>query len=283
MRFMLSRLALFVYAVAMLANVVHAQAPDAEPMGGQEIMTRSYETRRVEDETAVLNFLITKPDGKEERVTYTMLWKNNHGKNGFDQKVIFVTDFPPSRQGVAYMGYLRQPGSGARDEEWIYLPELAMVRRIAHRNRDQSDDDEFAHSVLKREHLDPRPPQLDEHHLLKQETIGEQTFYKVESRLKPADSQDAPFDKYHTWVERDSFRPKRVHFFAGDNNEPALDMVIDWTQVNNQWVWKSVRAEDPRSGAKTVMDISNIRVNTGLKDNVFSKRTLSRGVNRLMR
>ena len=60
-------------------------------------------------------------------------------------------------------------------------------------------------------------------------------------------------------------------------------MVIDWAQVDNQWVWKTVSAVDPRSGAETIMEISEIQVNTGLKDSVFSKRTLNRGVERLLR
>lgn len=285
---MLTRLVLFVYALTTILSTAHAQTPDSTspdsmPLSAETVMSRMFDTRQVEDEIAVLEFVITKPNGEEQRVTYTMLWKNNHGKNGFDQKVIFVTDFPPSRKGVAYMGFLRQAGSNANDEEWIYLPELAMVRRIAHRGRDQSDDDEFGLSILKREHLDPRPPELDDHRLLESESVGETAHYKVESRVKTTGNQTMPFDTYHTWVDATSFRPARVQFFLGGNTKPELDMTIEWTQVNNQWVWKRVSAVAPDSGAKTVMNISKIKVNSGLKDTVFSKRSLSRGIDRYIR
>ncbi len=214
-----------------------------------------------------------------------MVWKNTYDKDGYDTKTMFFTEFPPDKKGIAYLGWLRPAGSKTKDDEWIYLPGLRMTRRIAHRDHDHShDDDEFGNSILKREHLEPRPPHLDTHKLIAERSLNGGMYYVIASTPKQHhgdnaheqhNSTQSPGKVIH-WIDKQTFRTKHMQFFD-QHNQQTLDMEISWTQLGDYWLWQTVTAIDPRNNAKTVLEISNTRINTGLKDRIFSKRSLEKG------
>lgn len=191
---------------------------------------------------------------------------------------MFFTEAPPERRGIIYLGWLRTPGNAKPDDEWIYLPELRMTRRIAHHDH-AHDDDEFGNSLLKREHLDPRPPQLDDHTLIGTELLDGKMHHLIASTPKHHHGHSGdhpPHDiaaKTVRWIDQENHRTNRVQFYDAKDKE-TLDMRIEWSQINDHWVWKSVTAIDPRNQARTVMEIDKIRINTGLKEKDFSRRTL---------
>lgn len=97
-------------------------------------------------------------------------------------KPFFFTESPPKKRGIAYLGWLRPTGRDKLDDEWIYLPELRSTRRIPHRGHEHShDDDEFGNSLVSREHLEPRPPQLDDHKIIGEQDFNGQPHYLISS------------------------------------------------------------------------------------------------------
>lgn len=260
-------------AALCFSAAIHAEAPDAPT-----VITRAYEIQRVEDQIATLTFTFSAPGKDEQHVVYTMVWKNMKGEAGYDNKAMFFTESPPDKRGIIYLGWLRTPGNAKPDDEWIYLPELRMTRRIAHRDH-AHDDDEFGNSLLTREHLDPRPPQLDDHTLIGKEPLDGRMHYLIASTPKPHHSHGGDHmaqevaAKTVRWIDQENYRTNRAQFYDTKDKE-TLDMRIRWTQINDTWVWKSVTATDPHNGARTVMEIDKIRINIGLKEKDFSRRTL---------
>lgn len=253
-----------------LSGAAHAE------LTAPEIMQRVYETKRVDDQVATLTFRFLTEKKPEQKLVYTMVWKNSHGEDNYDNKAMFFTEFPPDKKGIAYLGYLRPAGSEIEDDEWLYLPELRMVRRIAHREHHHDhDDDEFGNSLLTRVHLDPRPPRLDEHVLLNIEAVAGVNYYVIESRPK-GHAHGYPYSKVLYWIGQEPLLPKRVRYFDMDGR-PALEVDCEWTQVDGKWLWQRLTAVAPATGARTIMEISNIKINSGLSDRLFSSRTLMRG------
>jgi len=163
----------------MLPTVTFAE------LNAQKIIENAFAIERVDDQISTLNFRFIQTDKPDQKVVYTMVWINARGKKGYDNKAIFFTEYPLDKKGIAYLGWLRPSGSAEQDDEWIYLPELRMVRRIAHRDHDHShDDDEFAGSVLMRDHLDPRSPDLDDHKLLGIKKENGHQYFVIESTPK---------------------------------------------------------------------------------------------------
>ncbi len=253
-----------------------AQSADPNP---QKIMQRVFDHKRVEDQDSTLTFRFFEPGTAEKKLVFRMLWKNEHGKNGYLNKVMFFSEYPPDQNGVAYMSWLREPGSSKEDDSWLYLPELRTVRRISHRDHKHKHDDVFGNSVLKRVHLDPRPPELDGHSVLGTEAINGRNYYVVESR--PIVSNKAyPFSKTVTWVDTETYTPRRVMFI--DLSELlTADMEISWLKENEKWIWEKVKGFNPTNGARTLIEVTNIKVDIGLEDTLFSKRTMKRGLKRV--
>lgn len=263
-----------------VASTSHAAPPRAD-----DIIDKAYRIERVDDQIATLNFTFSAPGKAKQEVIYTMVWKNMAGRDGYDNKAIFFTEYPPEKRGVAYLGWLRRPGSTAKDDEWIYLPELRMTRRIAHRDHAHAhDDDEFGNSLLKREHLDPRPPELDHHRLIGEEILEGRPHYLIASIPKQAAAQmpGMPHQsgKVIRWIDTESFLTRRLQFFEQHGQE-VLSMRIDWVEKDGYWLWRRVMATDPRTLANTVLEISDIRINTDLDDRTFTKRVLEKGAERL--
>ncbi len=254
----------------------------AEP-NAHKIMETVFAIERVDDQISTLNFRFIQRDKPDQKVVYTMVWMNSKGKKGYDNKAIFFTESPLDKKGIAYLGWLRPSGSTKQDDEWIYLPELRMVRRIAHRDHDHShDDDEFAGSVLTRDHLDPRSPDLDDHKLLGIKEKNGRKYFVMESTPKHSlshkeHSNSSTFHKRVSWIEQSSHQLHRIQFYNHQQKE-ILNMIISWSQIEQFWIWKQVHATHLQTGNQTILDIENIKINTGLKDRQFSKRALKKGV-----
>ncbi|NOY71497.1 MAG: outer membrane lipoprotein-sorting protein [Gammaproteobacteria bacterium] len=273
---------------ALLLVLLILPATSFSEPSAQEIMERSFAIERVDDHISSLVFYFKQADKPEKKVVYTMVWKNSRGEKGYDNKAIFYTEYPLDKKGIAYLGWLRASGSTEQDDEWIYLPELRMVRRIAHRDHDHShDDDEFAGSVLTREHLDPRSPKLDDHKFLGVKEEKGRQYYVIESIPKKMSHQQAEshqgnhgseaIHKRVSWIEQDSHQLHSVKFYNHHQQE-ILNMAINWHQIGDFWMWKQVIAIHPKTGNQTTLDIKDIVINKGLKDSQFSKRALQKGM-----
>lgn len=273
--------------IATMLVLVSFGSSAVEPEDAAAIMEKVYQTPRVADQISTLSFTFNRPGEKARRAVYVMVWKDMKRKDGYDNKAIFYTEFPLARKGIAYLGWLHPIGSEQKNDEWIYLPELAMTRRIVPRDHERAnDEDEFFGSLLTHEHLEPRPPHLDDHRLLDEKTFNDEVHYLIDSR--PAHHShggshahgngDSPARRV-SWVDKKEMRINRIQFF-GDDDKMQLDMQIEWLQQDGYWLWQRVEAVDPSSEARTVLDISDIRINSGLKERQFHKRNLDKGSGR---
>jgi len=277
----LRALACFILLSPSLGNIAMAD-------NAASIMQQVYEAKRVDDQIATLRFRFIDAGKPEKKAIYTMVWKDMHGKDGYDNKAIFFTESPPDKRGIAYLGWLRPSGSNERDDEWIYLPELRSTRRIAHRDHAHSHDgDEFGNSLLSREHLEPRPPQLDDHKIIGEQELNGQLHYLISSTPKQIQHMlhsehggTSGSGKRINWVDKNKLRLNRIQFFA-KHDKQQLDMQIQWQKQQGYWIWKAVEASKPNSNKKTLLEFSDIKINTKLKDRSFHKRILEKGVNYL--
>ena len=173
--------------------------------------------------------------------------------------------------------------SDKKNEEWIYLPELGMTRRIVPRDHAHSnEDDEFAGSLLTHGHLEPRPPRLDDHRLLEEKILNEQAHYLIES--KPAHlghgghhnhGGDSPAKRV-SWIGKAGLRINRIQFFDG-HDDIQLDMKIEWRKQGDYWLWSRIEATHPETQALTVLEITDVRINAGISERMFHKRNLDKG------
>ena len=249
-------------------------------LSAAEIAAKVYNLEGGEDSISRLSFSLQRPDGSEKKLIYTMVWKEYEGKDDVDDKAIFFSEFPPDDKGKSFMVWVYDNKS---PDEWMYLPELRMVRKVTHSegHRHHDEDDDYAHSVLTQVVLVPRDPGLDTHTLVGSEEIDGSSAYVVDSVPKQA-SKNYPYGKTRRWISKDNFLPERTDYY-GESGAVEKHLTIKWKRIGDAWVWEQVVGVDLRTKDRTVLDISDIRLNNELEDEVFSARTMRLGKDSVMR
>lgn len=249
-------------------------------LGAAEIVAKAHDLEGGEDSISRLSFSLQRRDGSEKKLVYTMVWKEYEGKDDVDDKVIFFSEFPPDDKGKSFMVWVYEDKT---PDEWMYLPELRMVRKVTHSegHRHNDEDDDYAHSVLSQVVLVPRDPGLDNHTLLGSEEIDGHSAYVVDSVPKQA-SKNYPYGKTRRWISKDNFLTERADFY-GETGAVEKRLTTKWKRIGDAWVWEQVVGVDLRTKDRTVLDISDVRLNNNLDDEVFSARTLRLGKDSVLR
>lgn len=271
---MLQRLVMFT-ALAIMAGFVSAAELSAD-----DVVAKAYHVDGGRDGVARLTFTFQKNGAPEKKLVYTMVWKRYEGEGGVDSKVIFFSEFPPADQGKAYLGYIYS--DDRMDDGWIYLPELRMVRKMSHEHH-HHDDDDFAHSDLTRGDLAPRKPTADTHRLMGDEDRDGRVYYVVASVPKEAaDDEEYPYSRTVKWISKDNFLTEQIDYYRGGDKVEKTAR-IQWKRIGDNWVWERVTAEDFKKGSRTVLTVSDVRINLRLKDQAFSSRSLRNGLESVLR
>ena len=54
-------------------------------------------------------------------------------------------------------------------------------------------------------------------------------------------------------------------------------MTSDWEQIDGIWNWKKTVVNNQLSGHKTELEMSNVKFNQGLRESLFTERSLRKG------
>lgn len=263
----------FLSALAAVPGTVSGAAPPAE-----EIVKRSYEIYSGDDFVSRLSFTLEYDDNKSNRLTMLMAYKRYGGEDDLDSKVIMFNEFPPDKKDIGFLAWIYYPDAGREDDMWLYLPELRQVRKLTHKHDEHSHEDTssdaFSVSELNREELTPRPPGIDRHRLLGEDTIDGRAVYKIESI--PRDPASSTYGKLVQWITRDTMLPVRIDYYD-DAVTLLKTQTIEWLKQDDAWVWDRVVAVNRANGNRTILDQSEIQINIGLPDYLFTKRILKQG------
>lgn len=216
--------------------------------------------------------LLNSQQGTEKRSVYRRYWKNYSGEGNVFDKMLLFTEYPPDAVGSSFMRVSYTGASEKEADQWIYLPLLKKIRRVS--IRDPADS--FLNSDLSYADVGQRLVTDDNHRFLGVKKVQSLEFFQVES---------IPVGK--------SIYGKRVQWFLkGENQAACVSARIDyytkegnlakiqfnkWQQVNGAWIWDRVLVRNVLTGHVSIFVVSDVEVNVGLDDSLFSARTLRIG------
>ncbi len=261
----------FVMWAAFLAHNARAEETSADA-----IMQKSYAVYSGDDSLSRITFTFQEKGFPEKKLVYTMAWK--HFTQGeYEAKVMMFREFPPDAKGVSYMGFFYTPNPSRNDDEWVYLPELRMVRKLSHSGPKHAKQEEFAPSELRQYDLMPRHPEYDTQQLIGTEKLGDVDCYIIQGIPKPNAEEAYPYSKVVKWISKDNFLPLRVDYY-NEHGKMHKQQMTKWKKIGNAWMWEEVKGINMLSGNKTTLTVSDVRINVGLTDESFSKRTMQLGI-----
>ncbi len=251
--------------VALHLMVCAAAASAAEP-SATEIVQHCYYKYAGDDQRSRLRITLNDPAGKKISTEFTRLWKDYKGQDGIIDKTILYMTYPPDSRGLNFMRW-SYASEGKVPDQWVYLPETRMARRISQRdpgNMDWGYTDE-----------DLRIRALDEdvHRYLGATSQESQQYYLVESTPKGNSSYGRRVSWFSKTPDWEDCVESRVDYY--DKQGTLIKkQTVRWQKIKGAWVWKTAVAQNMLNKATVVYDMEQVEVNTGLKDDDFNQRAL---------
>lgn len=258
-----------------VALPLHAE--ESQPPTARDIVNHCNFKNPGDDQKTHLTIILRDKDDNEKKNVYRRLWKNYQGKDGLEEKMVLFTEFPPDAKGVGFMRWGYTSKSDKNADQWVYLPALQKTRRVSVRD----PGDSFLGSDLSYFDISGRVLDADEHKIIKSERSGNKDIYTIESTPK----KDFPslysrivssFVK-ETGADWESCVKQEAAYFDL-KGQPVKQQSIKWQQVDGAWAWDVMSVKNTQTGHSSIFQVTDVEINVGLKDSMFSERNLRRPV-----
>lgn len=238
-------------------------------MTGLEIMTRvdqQPEPKSVVNRTEMT--LIENVRGKiKERKRDITRNIRNYESGKFKSKSMIRFNSPPDVKGT---GFLMWEYTGDQeDDQWLFLPALGRPRRIVAREKSSS----FMGSDLSYEDIGGRELSEDLYELTGMDLIDGDSCYVIKA---------VPVDKGSTynfriyWIDAKRFILRKLEFYDRKDRLFKIMKIEKFRFDNPYWTTLRMKVENVQTGHQTIMDISEVQYNIGIRDDYFTERYLTR-------
>ena len=237
----------------------------AQELTAREIIEKVYNRPEGDDQTSNLTMTLENKSGKQ-RIRKIMQFTKDMGDV---EKSIMFFQSPADVKNTSFMSWSYD--SDKSDDQWIYLPALKKTKRIS----SDSKSDYFMGSDFTYDDLGDRKLDADDHVLLRSETIDGVDYYVVESVSKDADYM---YSKAITWIRKDNFIGLQKEFYDEDGDLLKILSITEFKGISGILVITNSEMKNVQKDHKTMMVLSDIKVNTGMSDSKFTERMMMRGM-----
>ncbi|MBE1277180.1 outer membrane lipoprotein-sorting protein [Enterovibrio baiacu] len=186
---------------------------------------------------------------------------------GDGDKGLTIFDEPRDVRGTVFLNYSHITGA---DDQWLYLPALKRVKRIASRNKSGPFmGSEFAYEDLSSFELEKYTFDL----VGEEDIDGQNTFVIVQT---PTDKFSG-YTSQKVWIDQEHYRPLKTEFY--DRRKSLLKTLTftDYEQYLDQyWRAHTMMMVNHQTGKSTKLTTTELTFNTGLDEGDFSKSSLKR-------
>jgi len=185
--------------------------------------------------------------------------------SGDGDKALTVFNTPADVRGTSFLSFSH---ISEADDQWIYLPALKRVKRIASRNKSGP----FLGSEFSFEDLSSFEVEKNTYDYLGDEVINGLDAYKVEMR---------PIDKFSgytrsiAWVDKEHYRLHKVDFYDRRNTLLKTLTQEDFSLYKDKF-WRASKQfmVNHKTGKSTDIEISNLTFDVELDESAFNERRL---------
>lgn len=239
----------------------------------------SARAEEASDATTLAQRVYDRPDGKDVATRFTMTLSgpgsasrqrlaNSFRADAAGGRVLTLLRFVEPAD-IRNTGLLVHSKADSDADQWLYLPALDQVRRIASERR----GGRFVGSDLYYEDLQDRRPERDRHELLGEEAIEGQPTRILQG--VPVDPGNSVYSKRVAWIHEPTLLPLRVDFYQG-GDQPAKRLTVHKVeQIQGYWTITDSTMTDLESGHQTRITVDKVNYDQGLPNSLFTTQTLA--------
>ena len=194
-----------------------------------------------------------------------LLMKTLEGDNG--DKTISTFLSPADVKGTKVLGWEHVDRD---DDQWLYLPALKRVKRIASRNKSGS----FMGSEFSYEDIGNQNPN-------KYSFEGEPETVMLDGvecykGARIPNDKNSGYTKQITWVDTKDFLIRKIDYY--DRKKELLKTAIfsDYKKIDGIWRVGKIDMKNHQNDKETVLIWKEDKIKSGLKDKDFTKRELKK-------
>lgn len=228
-------------------------------------------------------------EGEQLSQKFRMELVDRRGKTQVRETVIYRKDFSDQRKTVIFFSSPSNiKGTGfltfdyfqteQDDDQWLYLPALRKTRRISAANR----GDYFLGTDLTYEDIKKGTKiGKDDYNfkMLRTETYHNKKCYVVEALPKNREiAKELGYGKVHFYIDPDIWIARKSVFWDIADNELKTIEASHIEKIDGIWSVIKIEAVNHKSGHRSLLTNSNIDYKTPIDENVFTERSLVRGL-----
>ena len=187
-------------------------------------------------------------------------------KSGGDKSLIeFIS--PADVKGTKLLTYEH---IGGDDDQWLYLPALKRVKRIASSNKSGSFmGSEFSYEDIS----NPNYKKFSYPGSLSEESFNGKVCYKG---VRIPEYANSGYTKEISWIDKKNFLVQKVEYFDRKSELLKTAIFSDYKKIGGVWRTGKIVMTNHQSGKKTILEWRDDKVNVGLSGSDFTKRVLKR-------
>lgn len=209
-----------------------------------------------------------------------MVLRNRHGEeserlmsnktlevNGDGDKSLVVFDQPRDVKGTGFLSFTHKEG---QDDQWLYLPSLKRVKRIASNNKSGS----FMSSEFAYEDIASQEIEKFTYKYVGEETVDGVDMWVIERY--PVDPKSG-YTRQVAWYDKGEYRLQKVDFY--DRKESLLKTLLysNYERYMDKY-WRALQMDmtNHQTGKSTTLFFSDYEFGVGLTDRDFDTNSLKR-------
>ncbi|MBW9268396.1 MAG: outer membrane lipoprotein-sorting protein [Candidatus Thiodiazotropha sp. (ex. Lucinisca nassula)] len=214
------------------------------------------------------------------KASMTMLLKNRHGEESLrdmrnqtlevendGDKTLVVFDEPRDVKGTALLSFSHKVGD---DDQWLYLPALKRVKRIASRNKSGP----FMGSEFAYEDISSQEVEKYTYKFIEESEYDGIVSYLLERY--PVDPNSG-YTRQQMWVDKERYIPIKIDYYDRKNVLLKTLVFHGYQQYLDQyWRADEMFMENHQTGKSTLLTWKQYDFRSGLTDADFNKNSLKR-------
>ncbi|MGD8312851.1 MAG: outer membrane lipoprotein-sorting protein [Gammaproteobacteria bacterium] len=186
---------------------------------------------------------------------------------GDGDKTLIIFDKPFDVKGTALLSFTHKTGP---DDQWLYLPALKRVKRIASDNKSGP----FMGSEFAYEDITSQEVEKYTYKYLRDDTLDGMEVFVFERY--PVD-EDSGYTRQIIWMDREHYKERKIEYYDRKNALLKTLLFSDYNQyLDRYWRAHDMYMENHQTGKSTRLLQSNFRFRAGLTERDFDKNALKR-------
>jgi len=240
---------------------------------GEEIAQKVHDRDDGDNSTSKMRMILIDKNGKK-RVRNLKTFTKDKGEDKL--KLMFFLS-PADVKNTAFLTY-DYDDSQKDDDQWLYLPELQKVKRIASSDKSSS----FMGSDFTYSDMTSRNVEDYTYKIMKEKMVnGHKTWQMLVTPKTKKTIEETGYTKSIVFVREDNFVVVQSLNYIKLGKKLKYFKVIDLKKIDGIWTatkMRMVTKKGKKTLHKTVFEFSDIKYNQNLKESFFTTRTIQKGL-----